>query len=61
MQAETLLLVGETLIAIANLPPRPMMGIDSCGMVISAIHREGGQAAPQPLMVALSGGDKHFS
>ena len=33
-------LVGKTLIAITNLPPRPMMGIDSCGMIISAIHHE---------------------
>ena len=31
-------LIGKTLIAITNLPPRPMMGIDSCGMLLSAIH-----------------------
>ncbi len=34
-------LVGKTLVAITNLPPRAMMGIDSCGMLISAVHREG--------------------
>ena len=34
-------LVGKTLVAITNLPPRAMMGIDSCGMLISAIHKEG--------------------
>ncbi len=34
-------LVGKTLIAITNLPPRAMMGIDSCGMLLSAIHEEG--------------------
>ena len=33
-------LVGKTLIAITNLPPRAMMGIDSCGMLLSAIHKE---------------------
>ena len=32
-------LVGKTCIAIVNLPPRPMMGIDSCGMLISAVHK----------------------
>ncbi len=36
-------LVGKTLLAITNLPPRPMMGIDSCGMLISAIHSEEGE------------------
>ena len=35
-------LVGKTLLAITNLPPRPMMGIDSCGMLISAVHHENG-------------------
>ena len=35
-------LVGKTLIAITNLPPRAMMGIDSCGMLISAVHHEEG-------------------
>ena len=37
-------LVGKTLVAIVNLPPRAMMGIDSCGMLISAAHREGEEA-----------------
>ena len=36
-------LVGKTLLAITNLPPRPMMGIDSCGMLISAVHNENGE------------------
>src|SRR5699024_4530308 len=36
-------LVGKTCIAIVNLPPRPMMGIDSCGMLISAVHEENGR------------------
>lgn len=36
-------LVGKTCIAITNLPPRPMMGIDSCGMLISAVHKEHGE------------------
>ena len=36
-------LVGKTLLAITNLPPRPMMGIDSCGMLISAVHHENGE------------------
>ncbi len=36
-------LVGKTLLAITNLPPRPMMGIDSCGMLISAVHHEEGE------------------
>ncbi len=44
-------LVGKTLIAITNLPPRPMMGIDSCGMIISAIHHEEGQERLNLLMV----------
>lgn len=35
-------LVGKTLLAITNLPPRPMMGIESCGMLISAVHHEEG-------------------
>lgn len=34
-------LIGKTCIAIVNLPPRAMMGIDSCGMLISAVHKEG--------------------
>ena len=44
-------LVGKTLIAITNLPPRPMMGIDSCGMLISAVHHEDGQEKLNLLMV----------
>ena len=36
-------LVGKTLLAIVNLPPRSMMGIDSCGMLMSAIHEENGE------------------
>ena len=36
-------LVGKTLLAITNLPPRPMMGIESCGMLISAVHSEEGE------------------
>ena len=44
-------LVGKTCIAIVNLPPRKMMGIDSCGMLISAVHKEGGEEKPHLLMV----------
>lgn len=44
-------LVGKTCIAIVNLPPRPMMGIDSCGMLISAVHTEEGEEKLQLLMV----------
>ena len=44
-------LVGKTCIAITNLPPRPMMGIDSCGMLISAVHTEEGEEKLQLLMV----------
>ena len=44
-------LVGKTLIAITNLPPRKMMGIDSCGMIISAIHHEEGEERLNLLMV----------
>ena len=44
-------LVGKTCIAITNLPPRPMMGIDSCGMLISAVHHEDGQEKLNLLMV----------
>ena len=44
-------LVGKTLIAITNLPPRKMMGIDSCGMIISAIHSEEGEERLNVLMV----------
>lgn len=44
-------LVGKTCIAIANLPPRAMMGIDSCGMLISAVHHENGEEKLHLLMV----------
>ena len=44
-------LVGKTLIAIVNLPPRKMMGIDSCGMLISALHQEEGEEKLHLLMV----------
>ena len=44
-------LVGKTLIAITNLPPRKMMGIDSCGMIISAVHHEEGVEKLHCLMV----------
>ena len=47
-------LVGKTLIAITNLPPRKMMGIDSCGMIISAVHAEGeGDEAEERLNVLI--------
>ena len=44
-------LVGKPCIAITNLPPRPMMGIDSCGMLISAVHHENGEEKLHLLMV----------
>ena len=44
-------LIGKTLIAITNLPPRKMMGIDSCGMIISAVHQEEGRERLHLLMV----------
>ena len=44
-------LVGKTCIAITNLPPRAMMGIDSCGMLISAVHHEAGEERLHLLMV----------
>ena len=44
-------LVGKTCIAITNLPPRAMMGIDSCGMLLSAIHEEEGEEKLHLLMV----------
>ncbi len=47
-------LVGRTCVAITNLPPRKMMGIDSCGMLISAVHREGeGDAAEERLNLLM--------
>lgn len=45
-------LVGKTLIAIVNLPPRKMMGIDSCGMIISAVHQEDGEESLNLLMIS---------
>lgn len=44
-------LIGKTLIAITNLPPRAMMGIESCGMLLSAIHEEEGEEKLHLLMV----------
>lgn len=44
-------LIGKTCIAITNLPPRAMMGIDSCGMLISAVHQENGEERLHLLMV----------
>ena len=44
-------LIGKTLIAITNLPPRAMMGIDSCGMLLSAVHEEDGEEKLHLLMV----------
>lgn len=44
-------LIGKTAIAIVNLPPRKMMGIDSCGMLISAVHEEDGHEGLNLLMV----------
>ena len=44
-------LVGKTLVAIVNLPPRKMMGLDSCGMLISAVHTEQGEEKLHLIMV----------
>ena len=44
-------LVGKTLVAIVNLPPRPMMGIESCGMLLSAVHTEEGEEKLHLIMV----------
>ncbi len=44
-------LVGKTLVAITNLPPRPMMGIESCGMLLSAVHQEGEEEKLHLLMI----------
>ena len=44
-------LVGKTLVAIVNLPPRKMMGLDSCGMLISAVHTEKGEEKLNLIMV----------
>ena len=55
-------LVGKTCIAITNLPPRAMMGIDSCGMLISAVHKEGDEERLHLLMVdpAIPAGAKLY-
>ena len=55
-------LIGKTLIAITNLPPRKMMGIDSCGMLISAVHKEGEEEKLHLLMVdpAIPAGAKLY-
>lgn len=45
-------LVGKTLVAITNLPPRPMMGIDSCGMLLSAVHTVAGEEQLNLIMVS---------
>jgi len=45
-------LVGKTLVAITNLPPRPMMGIESCGMLLSAVHSEEGEERLNLIMVS---------
>ena len=44
-------LIGKTAVAILNLPPRSMMGIDSCGMLISAVHTENGEEKLSLLLV----------
>ena len=44
-------LIGKTLVAITNLPPRKMMGIDSCGMLLSAVHTEEGEEKLHLLMI----------
>ena len=44
-------LIGKTLVAIVNLPPRKMMGLESCGMLISAVHTEHGEERLNLLMV----------
>ena len=55
-------LVGKTCIAITNLPPRAMMGIESCGMLISAVHEENGEEKLHLLMVdpAIPAGAKMY-
>ena len=55
-------LVGKTCVAITNLPPRKMMGIDSCGMLISAVHHEEGEEKLHLLMVdsAIPAGAKLY-
>ena len=46
-------LIGKTCVAITNLPPRPMMGLESCGMLLSAIHKENGEERLNLLMLDL--------
>ena len=55
-------LIGKTCIAITNLPPRKMMGIDSCGMLISAVHKENDTERLHLLMVdpAIPAGAKMY-
>ena len=55
-------LVGKTCLAITNLPPRKMMGIDSCGMLISAIHHEEGEEKLHLIMLddAIPAGAKMY-
>lgn len=55
-------LIGKTAIAIVNLPPRNMMGIDSCGMLISAVHHDEGEEKLHLLMVddAIPAGAKLY-
>ena len=55
-------LIGKNAIAILNLPPRNMMGIDSCGMLISAVHNENGEEKLHLLMVddAITAGAKLY-
>lgn len=55
-------LVGKSLVAITNLPPRNMMGIDSCGMLLSAVHNENGEEKLHLLMVddAIPAGAKLY-
>ena len=55
-------LVGKTCVAITNLPPRNMMGIDSCGMLISAVHHEEGEERLHLLMIddAIPAGAKMY-
>ena len=45
-------LIGKTLVAIVNLPPRAMMGIESCGMLLSAVHKEEDEEKLNLLMVS---------
>ena len=44
-------LIGKTCVAITNLPPRPMMGLESCGMLLSAVHKENGEERLNLLML----------